>query len=517
MLRFPRTARRSTAGPHGVRLVLLVLALALAACDRSGPTEARVPAGRRPVLSAADTAPVQIGTFKIPIHPPDKGVTGEVPWMATGIVVQPGEYVRVYIDNPLVLQRNPVYEPLCYPSQPCFPEEFQSVAPPHPLGPRISFGDAPVPAPGVSYAQLALYEYTGGTTPWVYLYHNSGTTTRHVYVMRPAPGGRQCPDHECYKPAPCCATSYATQYHYSGQSQMLIAERIQNPVRVRALTPRIRPGEVASFSVNIEGMATGISWVWAPNDTLPEPQRHLASVNVTDCADTECTFSSVYHSGRMYVTAQVEGKSVTNASEVVWRRGCAMFESPPADSLLSNGVMLNVLEDLAKQSPFSGYVRDRKEHGGYLIEKNGRLEYRGWKYDFGYPTTCGSSHVDERHKYIQEGYMIRGEIHSHPSGVIETIDTRGGTCPERPQRSDFQLKDGPSGSGLKAIQSQKGDLDPWETGLYDHLGYVIDPLHVHRWERRRDPNGAPAFDGNGRPIIDHVKFDLKQGAGRCIV
>jgi hypothetical protein len=203
----------------------------------------------------------------------------------------------------------------------------------------------------------------------------------------------------------------------------------------------------------------------------------------------------------MYVTAGVEGKSVTNASEVVWRRGCEMFESPPPDSLLSNGVMLNVLEDLAKDTPFSGPFRSRRERGGYLLrELDGRVTYREFDYLDGMPTPCNSNHRDQIGEYQRQGLTVVAEIHSHPSAGGHTyMDNLDGLCTGWERDSRLEFYDGPSGRGRSP-----GDLDPWEreTNPHEHTGYIVDPEHVHRW-------------GRGAPTIE--KLNLNRGPNRCIV
>jgi hypothetical protein len=481
---------------------------ALASCERAGPTEAGGAAENRPLFASGDAPPVVLGTFTIPVHPAEFGNTGRVDWTGTGIAVEPGAYIRVYIDNGLTLRPNEHFEPLCS-NRTCFVREGEFIPPSHPsMGPKITFGSTPTPSPGTSYNQIAVHENPGG---WGYFYHNSGTTTKYIYVMRAGLPGAVCYEYKCYPPADCCAAAFTAEYEYAG-TQRLRAVQVPNPVRVRALAPRIRPGEAATFTAEIDGILRkpdgtpgGIRWVWAPNDTLAEHQRNLATVSLgTACSGkTTCTYTPL-QSGRMVVEADVEGRVVKNVSEVVWRRGCEMFERLPDDSLLSHPAVLNVMEDLAKRSRFGGYVRDRKEYGGYLLEKDGRIEYREWTYGPGMPTTCRSDHLDERARYMREGYTIRGEIHSHPSGSREIIDTRGNVCPHEQQVDDFRLLDGPSGEGKR----NRGDLDPWETGAADHVGYIIDPVHIHRWHRT-------VQDGNAS--IVKQRWNLNRGSGRCMV
>jgi hypothetical protein len=211
----------------------------------------------------------------------------------------------------------------------------------------------------------------------------------------------------------------------------------------------------------------------------------------------------------MYVSTTIHGAGANEGSKVVWKRDCEMYASPPGDPLLSDPVVLNVLEDLAKRSLFSSYVRSRKEHGGYLLEKDGQVQFEEWTYGQGMPTTCSSDHLDERADYISRGYRVLAEFHTHPSGTTEVIDPRGGVCPKYERYSEYTLRDGPSGRGQPDRGARQGDLDPWETGANEGIvGYVVDPLHVHRWERVNHP------DGTWR--IAESSFGLNRTNSRCI-
>jgi hypothetical protein len=112
---------------------------------------------------------------------------------------------------------------------------------------------------------------------------------------------------------------------------------------------------------------------------------------------------------------------------------------------------------------------------------------------------------------MQQGYRILGEIHSHPTGSTMNINPQGGICPKQALfGNSYTLYDGPSGSGQPNTGQKAGDLDPWETGANAGMtGYIIDPLHVHRWERIED--------SQGNWQIVKQRFNLNKGANRCIV
>ena len=163
---------RSSRHPAALRraVVRFVLAFAggaaLASCERAGPTEPGRAAENQPLLASGDAPPVVLGTFTIPVPPAEFGSTGRVDWTATGIAIEPGAYVRVYIDNGLTLRRNEHFEPMCS-NRTCFARDGEFIAPSHPsLGPKITFGSTPAPSPGTNYSQIAVHENPGGTGGW---------------------------------------------------------------------------------------------------------------------------------------------------------------------------------------------------------------------------------------------------------------------------------------------------------------------------------------------------------------
>ena len=276
--------------------------------------------------------------------------------------------------------------------------------------------------------------------------------------MRAGLPGAVCYEYKCYPPADCCAAAFTAEYEYAG-TQRLRAVQVPNPVRMRALALRIRPGEAATFTAEIDGILRkpdgtpgGIRWVWAPNDTLAEHQRNLATVSLASACSgkTTCTYTPL-QSGRMVVEADVEGRVVKNVSEVVWRRGCEMFASPPSDALLLDPVMLNTLEDLAKRTRFTSPVRERREHGKYILHDGERHFTREFEYlqHIPYPMPNPVRQRPPRHAPRVRGLRIRRR------GGDPQPSVRRARVPGQPGR---HLPNPPAG---RSIRVQRWTERPW--------------------------------------------------------
>ena len=490
--------------PHR-RIPATLVVLALFGCDDRPITGSRSADDVRPLASTS-----ALGSFPLAVET-KKGVRNGVPWTATGIVVDSGTWIRVEASGMITFDENAPYglQSACAAAN-CFPDKGTSVGPLGVPGIRIAFqsGDPTPVAAGVTPGVERRWspEYLQSDNPGTVHFLWQATSRLNVWVSRAPTAGAYCSERVCYPPSASTASVWTDQYKIGG-SQTLTVTRVPPPARVKAETVRAGAGDSVTFTLETDapvrtdaGDTTVINWTFSQGDTLESAV--MGGLAVPACRGKRECRVPVARSGRMWVSTYVEGRPVRAHSEIVWARDCEMFATPPSDPFLLDPVVQNTLEDLAKRSRYSGPLMDRREYGGYFVDNGGQVEFHEYRYVTGQPTLCSSDHMDDRLTYSTGGLILIAEIHTHPSAGNATINNTGGICPRRPRISDYRLNDGPSGRGRP-----QGDLDPWETAgePYSHIGLVMDPEHLHRWER---------IPGQNQP--HETQIALNRGSNRCI-
>ncbi|HEX8454210.1 MAG TPA: hypothetical protein VF647_19130 [Longimicrobium sp.] len=197
--------------------------------------------------------------------------------------------------------------------------------------------------------------------------------------------------------------------------------------------------------------------------------------------------------GSVTVRGKVAGVDLSASTRL---NVCDFFKEPPGDPTLQRPGVQQILLDLAKQTNFDGPLSTRYEHGGLIAEKDGKVEY--------FPSTAGAPdgcqlayYQDEDVHYKNNAYQILARVHSHPTAYNGQV-ANPGTCTQFPASSfpNVAYQDGPSSL----------DLGPWKDGSKDYPGYVVDPRHIHRWERKSPSGGTPV----------KTTLHLNSGANRCV-
>lgn len=186
---------------------------------------------------------------------------------------------------------------------------------------------------------------------------------------------------------------------------------------------------------------------------------------------------------------------------------CNFFEGDIEEPLLQTLEVQNILRLIAQLSNFSQPLSDRVERGGYIVERNGQVEFVEHEY-LVEPSLCtlASDPAVVRRLSAEEGTTILAQVHTHP--------VHGGAFPN--PGNCFKLTVRPNGTIGKTpiegptLEFQPGpspkDLSLWISGVADFPGYILDPERVYRFERS-DPAG-------GSPV--QSDFGLDKGANACI-
>jgi hypothetical protein len=308
------------------------ITLAAACSDMVAPMQAPpgAPAPRGPsaaVSLAAVPADWQLlGTYVLPAVDRDSG-SNALPYTSVGVSVPKGTWFRVFAQGTVTFERNPHYM-ACQPPGCTLPLEGRTVGPMGngQLDVGIGFQSGLTPVTGGVSDRAWWRDFTQAANPTEVNFLWQASADLNIWVKRTSTDGTTCLVSTCFAPSTSTKSVWVPAYKAPG-SITLYVYKVPPPGRVTADRQWVSTTDSVTFTGSTDGPRqtdTGadaaIAWTFSPADTGATPNKVFIQ-SVSACAgQLTCRFKPGL-SGRMWMSTQVEGRSVDLPSPVVWRDG----------------------------------------------------------------------------------------------------------------------------------------------------------------------------------------------------
>lgn len=185
--------------------------------------------------------------------------------------------------------------------------------------------------------------------------------------------------------------------------------------------------------------------------------------------------------GKVTVRAMVDGSEQTAEAEIVVN-GCEFFHTAPTDPRLLSPVLQAGLIDIGRQTGWDGFLGNRLETGGYVVQTPQGGER--WVQAEGPRNLCAMEFdAAQKSALVQMG--IRGQAHTHPTNGLTTMNP-GNCLIYNPVTNTIETNTQPDIVFLAGPSNP--DLAPWKgPNPPAWPGYMLEPRRLWAWEV--DPAG----------------------------
>jgi hypothetical protein len=187
---------------------------------------------------------------------------------------------------------------------------------------------------------------------------------------------------------------------------------------------------------------------------------------------------------------------------------CNLLEDQIDDPLLEHPTVTEIFAALAGGSNWHRPLRERKELGGYIVERNGRIGFVDYVYLHA-PNPCSILHDPEtlRDLLNDPATTVLAQVHTH--AVHYGVFPNPGNCHswKLVDSTLEEVHETPAPFVVFRPGPSQEDIAWWAGSYTPFTGYLIDPEQLYRWEGNVDPLDTSP--------IQPESFALEKGKDSC--